>query len=298
MDSLHEAQKKLFQPELLITFGGPVTSKKLKTYLRKFKPQEHWHISISSSHTDTFQSLTHVLEVDEIYLFSLLSGLKSKEKNSYGKDLKEVSIKAHQILKSYCNKTAFSDLKAMDIIWSNIPKNSDLHLGNSAPIRYANLFQTNGKDGINYYSNRGVSGIDGMTSTASGAAYGTDKVVTLLTGDLGFFYDSNALWNKHLCDNLRIIIINNRGGGIFRLIDSKDTALLEKYFEAKHSMKAEGLVKANDIPYYSAKNESELKQSLNKLYEDHNGRPAVLEIFTPNELNAQVLSGYYNLLKK
>ena len=101
-----------------------------------------------------------------------------------------------------------------------------------------------------------------------------------------------------LAGNLRIIVINNGGGGIFRLIDSKDTPLLEKYFEAKHSMKAEGLVKAHNIPYYSAKNENELKQNLTKLYKDHKGKPVVLEVFTPNELNAEVWAGYFKSLKK
>jgi 2-succinyl-5-enolpyruvyl-6-hydroxy-3-cyclohexene-1-carboxylate synthase len=298
LDSLDENNKKRFQPELLITIGGPVTSKKLKTYLRKYKPQYHWHVSVSAAHTDTFQSLTQVLAVDEKYLFTLLSKQVGKEKKNYGKNLKNISAKGNEALLSYCKKASFTDLSVIDVIWNNIPNNSDVHLGNSSPIRYANLFETKSKDGINYYCNRGVSGIDGMTSTASGAAFSSGRMTTLITGDLAFFYDSNALWNKYINDNLRIIVINNGGGGIFRLIDSKDTPLLEKYFEAKHSMKAEGLAKAHNIPYYSAKNENELAQNLTKLYKDHKGKPVILEIFTPNEKNAEVLAGYYNSLKK
>jgi len=298
MDSLDDSDKKSFQPDLLITFGGPVTSKKLKTYLRKYKLQQHWHISVSGAHTDTFQSLTNVLAVDEKYFFAWLSKQEAISKSNYGKDLNTISTNAQKALLTYCKAAPFSDLKVIEAVWSNIPKNSDAHLGNSSPIRYANLFKTKGETGINYYCNRGVSGIDGMGSTASGAAYATDKITTLITGDLGFFYDSNALWNKYLCGNLRIIIINNGGGGIFRLIDSKESPLLEKYFEAKHSMKAEGLVRAHNIPYYSASNEYELAQNLNKLYKDHKGKPAILEVFTPNEVNAEVLAGYYKSLKK
>jgi len=298
MDSMDERGKKLFQPELLITFGGPVTSKKLKTYLRKYNPQKHWHIAVSGAHADTFQSLTNVLTVDEHYFFGLLSEQSGKAKSSYGKDLNTISAATYRALIVYSEKVQFSDLKVINTIWNKTPKNSDLHLGNSSPIRYANLFKTKFENGINYYCNRGVSGIDGMTSTATGAAYSTDKITTLITGDLAFFYDSNALWSKYLCDNLRIIIINNGGGGIFRLIDSKDTPLLEKYFEAKHSLKAENLVKAYNIPYYSANNENELSQNLNKLYNDHKGKPAVLEVFTPNKLNAEVLAGYYKLVKR
>jgi 2-succinyl-5-enolpyruvyl-6-hydroxy-3-cyclohexene-1-carboxylate synthase len=298
IDSLDENDKELFQPDLLITFGGPVTSKKLKSYLRKYNPQQHWHISLSAAHTDTFQSLTNILAVDEKYLFKLLSNQKNKLKDSYGKDLKHISDKANKALLEYSKKATFTDLSVINSIWKNIPKNSDVHLGNSSPIRYANLFETKVTKGIKYFCNRGVSGIDGITSTASGAAYCTGRVTTLITGDLAFFYDSNALWNKYLGGNLKIIVINNSGGGIFRLIDSKNSPLLEKYFEVKHSMKAEGIVKAHNIPYYSAKNESELKQNLTKLYKDHNGKPAVLEVFTPNELNSEVWSGYFKSLKK
>lgn len=297
IDSWDEKDKKLFQPEILITLGGPVTSKKLKTYLRKYKPEQHWYISASGAHTDTFQSLTTVLEVDEKYLFNLFSTQKRKTKNNYSERLNKISVKADKTLNTYSANAPFTDITVIASILNNIPKNSDVHLGNSSPIRYANLFKPNENNGISYYCNRGVSGIDGVTSTASGAAYATDKMVTLITGDLAFFYDSNALWNKYLCDNLRIIIINNKGGGIFRLIDSKDTPLLEKYFEAKHNMKAEGLVKAHELPYYSAKNENELNKNLKELFKDHNGKPALLEVFTPNELNAEVFAGYYKLLK-
>ncbi len=297
MDSVYDKNKELIKPEILITFGGSITSKKLKTYLRKYKPKHHWHISSSVAHTDTFQSLTDVLAIDEKYFFNVLSTQSAQSKGSYAKGLKTISDKAKQSLDAYVGWARYSDLKVIDVILRSIPKNSDVHLGNSSPIRYANLFETDSKKLINYFCNRGVSGIDGITSTASGAAYSTGKMTTLITGDLAFFYDSNALWNKYLSDNLKIIVINNGGGGIFRLIDSKDSPLLEKYFEAKHSMKAEGIVKAHNIPYYSATNEIELKQGLNNLYKDHKGKPAVLEVFTPNEVNAEVFSGYFKSLK-
>lgn len=298
LDSLNEEDKKVLHPELLISLGGPVTSKKLKMYLRKYKPSQHWHISVSAAHTDTFQSLTHVLAADETYLFELLSEQHQDKTNRYAEHWQNISSNAYKELETYCKTIPFTDMKVMDMVMKHIPQNSDVHLGNSSPVRYANLFETDSKNGIHYYCNRGVSGIDGITSTALGSAYATDKMTTLITGDLAFFYDSNALWNKYLCDNFRMIVINNRGGGIFRLIDSKDTPLLEKYFEAKHSMKAEELVKAHNIPYYSAKNEDELKQGLDKLYTNHKGKPAVLEVFTTNEVNADIWAGYFNSLKK
>jgi 2-succinyl-5-enolpyruvyl-6-hydroxy-3-cyclohexene-1-carboxylate synthase len=148
-----------------------------------------------------------------------------------------------------------------------------------------------------YFSNRGTSGIDGVVSTAAGATFSTGKPTTLITGDLAFFYDSNALMNNYLNKNLRIIIINNSGGGIFRFIPGPDTTgKLEQFFEAKHNLKARYIAKAYDIPYFSVNNLSDLNSALETFYLPQNGKTAILEIFTPNEKNAVVLRDYFKFL--
>ena len=84
------------------------------------------------------------------------------------------------------------------------------------PVRYASLCGLEAVQQIAVRANRGVSGIDGCLSTAVGAALGTDRLVTLLIGDVAFFYDRNGLWNNYLPANLRIVLFNNHGGHIFR----------------------------------------------------------------------------------
>lgn len=303
-ESLTEAQKKSLQPDLLITCGGPVTTKKFKAYLRKYKPSQHWHISVNGVHTDTYQSLTKALPVDEEGVFGLLAKQKGA-KSAYAAEVNKIAKSALSKLDKYNKQIPFSDLKAFEIIWKYLPKKSNVQLGNSTPIRYANLFDNMPKSGINYFSNRGVSGIDGSMSTASGAAYASDKITTFITGDLGFMYDMNALWNKNLASNLRIIVINNGGGGIFRVIDSKETPLLEEYFEAAHTMQIEPFAKAFGITYYSAYDEESVREGLNALYQNTSSReqkaknkPVILEIFTPRTTNAEVLLGYFKFLKK
>jgi 2-succinyl-5-enolpyruvyl-6-hydroxy-3-cyclohexene-1-carboxylate synthase len=295
-ESLSDAEKKELQPEILVTLGGPVTTKKFKAYLRKYKPQQHWHISSASSHIDTYQSLTRVLPVSELEVFSMLIKAKNP-KSDYSKRIKQIEAKALKGLDKYLSQIPFSDLKVFQSIFKHLPPDSDVQVGNSTPIRYTNLFDLD-KTKASFYSNRGVSGIDGSVSTAAGAALGSGKMTTLITGDLAFFYDSNGLWNKHLPENLRIIVINNNGGGIFRIIDSKDSPLLEEYFEATHSMKAEPFAKAYNVPYYVASNEKELENTLVQFYKPHKGKPVILEIFTPNKINAEVLLGYFKFLKK
>ena len=119
-------------------------------------------------------------------------------------------------------KAPWSDLLAHQIIQAHVPENSNIQLGNSTSVRYAQLFETQKK--LKFNSNRGVSGIDGSTSTALGAALVTDQETVLITGDLSFVYDSNALWNNYVPKNLKLIVLNNDGGGIFNIIPGASTS--------------------------------------------------------------------------
>ena len=170
-------------------------------------------------------------------------------------------------------------------------------MGNSSPVRYIQLFEQ--INTVQYNSNRGVSGIDGCTSTMIGAASVNNNLTLLLSGDLSFVYDINALWNNHLTSNIRIIVINNSGGGIFRIIPGPSkTNQLEDFFEVGNNANIQQLVTAHNINYYAASNEESLEKTLPKFYnEQENKRPAVLEIFTPKEVNAVVLKNYFESIK-
>ncbi|WP_333780995.1 thiamine pyrophosphate-binding protein [Tenacibaculum ovolyticum] len=148
---------------------------------------------------------------------------------------------------------------------------------------------------LRVFCNRGTSGIDGSTSTAIGAAFTSKKPTTFITGDLSFFYDSNALWNENTPKNFRIIILNNAGGGIFRFIPGPSTTNATNYFETPHSLTAEHLAKMYNFDYTSVSNLEELNIGLNDLYSVSN-QPKILEIFTPKEINDVVLKNYFKNL--
>jgi 2-succinyl-5-enolpyruvyl-6-hydroxy-3-cyclohexene-1-carboxylate synthase len=170
-------------------------------------------------------------------------------------------------------------------------------LSNSTPVRYSQLFTCDMN--ITFMSNRGTSGIDGVVSTAAGTAYATDKITTVITGDLAFFYDSNAIWNKYLSNNLRIIVINNYGGGIFRFLDgSSAMPELETHFEARHSYRAANVAKAYHLDCFTAMDEEKLTEGLKWLYTSDFTKPAILEVVTPTEQNAEILKSYFNYLKQ
>lgn len=292
IDGFNEEDKEFYRPDLLITLGGAVVSKKVKAWLRKYQPVQHWKVGREDLEMDTYRCLKYSVPVSAEYFIQQILSWEyptSTYRNS-GLSLNEIkSVKAQQFL----NTAEFSDLKVFETILKNLPSLSTVHLGNSSPVRYAQLFDK--RDDLFFYSNRGTSGIDGCTSTAAGMADISDKCMTLISGDISFFYDSNAFWNDHL-KNLKVMVINNGGGGIFRIIDQPenvgDTELL---FETRHQRKAEGMAQAFGIRYLSANDENSLKEALSSLYLDNS--PTILEIFTPTEKNALILKNYFSHLK-
>jgi len=103
------------------------------------------------------------------------------------------------------------------------------------------------------------------------------------------------LWNKHLPKNLRIIILNNSGGNIFRIIPGPSSLNeLEEYFETKQEQTVEHIAKAFSLPYYFCDDMQSLKTQLKDFYKPQE-KAAILEIKTPNETSAKVLQEYMNM---
>jgi len=174
-----------------------------------------------------------------------------------------------------------------------LPKNIQLQLSNSSVIRYSQLFDWD--KSIEVFCNRGTSGIDGSTSTAIGAAYITNRQTIFVTGDISFLYDSNALWNNYIKNNFRIILINNSGGGIFRLIPGPKSTNVFDFFESPHHLNAKHLARMYGLEYNSAVNETELDLCFSSFY-DNIKIPKLLEIFTPPSDNELVLKKYFESL--
>ena len=185
-------------------------------------------------------------------------------------------------------------MEVFDYIFKNIPKNILLQISNSASIRYAQLFDLDSS--LDVFCNRGTSGIDGSTSTAIGAATTTSKQSILITGDISFFYDNNALWNNYIPTNFKIIILNNQGGGIFRILPGhQENQTFNTYFETEHKLTAAHLASMHQLDYYQVDNLETLKATFN-VFLTTNDKPAILEIHTPTKINDAVLKEYFKNL--
>jgi 2-succinyl-5-enolpyruvyl-6-hydroxy-3-cyclohexene-1-carboxylate synthase len=290
------AEEEIYRPDLLITIGGQVVSKKIKTFLRKNRPAAHWHFSLAGEHIDTFMSLTNVIPADPALFLESLKQYFSPRISDYGEKWRSLDRLTQERQAAYLDQCPYCDLKVFSLICRHLPGDSLVHLSNSTPVRYAQLFKYSVP--LVFMSNRGTSGIDGVVSTAAGFASLSDKINTVITGDLAFLYDSNALWIKHLTPNLRIIVINNQGGGIFRFIDGAPSMPeLETHFEARHAMEVEKVVKGYGLECFVATQEEELKDGLRWLYKPGYEKPAILEVRTSALVNADILKQYFNYLK-
>lgn len=282
---------KALMPDALITLGGFVVSKKIKAVLRQFQPQLHYHLSEYDEMVDTYQCLSAHIRTDAAhFLGAVFTELKYKSTryNQTWSRIAQLSEEGHD---TYMGQLPYSDFAVFKSLFDGSLDFDVLHLSNSSPVRYAQLF---GKaNGAPQYANRGTSGIDGCTSTAAGfAKKSPEQQHLLVTGDVSFMYDSNALWNSEFPENLKIVVINNGGGGIFRIIKGpSSTEELEQFFETQHPVKIQALAEAHGMHYIGCESENNLADSVSRLA-TAKGK-TILEVKTPKALNDGILKGYF-----
>lgn len=284
---------QLLQPEILLTFGGMVVSKRIKAFLRKYKPQAHWHVDELRAY-DTYGALTAHFTTSINTFFNQLLNTENKTISTYFPTIDLIWKHRKVMHQQYISHIPFTDFKVFDFLSRHLPTQIQLQVSNSSAIRYLQLVDFDSDTEV--FCNRGTSGIDGSTSTAIGAAIHHDYPTYFITGDISFFYDSNALWNNYIPKNFKIILINNGGGGIFRILPGhKETETFNTFFETSHELTAEHLAKMYQLSYFSAKDEESLFTIWSTFeLEKH---PSILEIFTPEKLNNKILLDYFKNLK-
>lgn len=285
-----------FSPDLLITFGGTFVSKPLKQFLRRNNPQHHWHLTLSNQYYDTYQSLTRIIEMEALAFFKQLSPKINSKDDSFRLRWQHKEQQVKHVRNEFIQQAGFCDLSVFCKIMKGLPQNSVLHLGNSSPVRYALICDA--ANDVQYFGNRGTSGIDGSLSTAAGFASVSEKINTIILGDLSFFYDSNALWNNYIGSNMRIIVIHNGGGNIFSMIKGPgDSPAFNKFFFTENNTSAAGIAQTFRMDYFRAENESEMETSLKQFYSAGQKKAALLEIFTNAELNAKTFKELFKKVK-
>ena len=279
-------------PDMIISLGGMIISKKIKSFLRNYKANNHYHIGFSTANSTYFTKVNHI-QADPNNLFENLESQKSTF--SFRDNWLEFREKINNRHKRFLRVVKFSDLKVFEILSNKISSNYKIQVSNSSPVRYFQLFDLKNNNAM--FSNRGTSGIDGCTSTAIGMAAKGAPVV-LVTGDLSFLYDMNALGIKYIPNHFRIIIINNQGGGIFKILPGyKNNSIFTEYIETKHNYSAYNLAKMFKFKYFSVSTKFRLNFALATFF-NHSKKPKILEIKTDSDKSEKILKEYFRYLSK
>ena len=287
--------KESLHPDLLLTFGGLVVSKKIKQFLRSYQPAYHYNVDLHKDYNSYFCLTAHFKADINTFLREVTPNLVSVP-STYQQQWLKVKTEIQQTHLEYINQIPFSDLKVYSEVFKSIPNDHIVQISNSSAIRYAQLMKAHSSWKV--FCNRGTSGIDGSMSTAIGAAVGSASPTVFITGDLSFFYDSNALWNKYIPQDFRIILLNNQGGGIFRILPGDKTdPNFEYFFETPHKLTAEHFCEMYNINYQLATNITDLQRKISDFYEKSDV-PKLLEVHTPRKINDKVLLKYFEVLKK
>ncbi|HNP19059.1 MAG TPA: 2-succinyl-5-enolpyruvyl-6-hydroxy-3-cyclohexene-1-carboxylic-acid synthase [Fulvivirga sp.] len=299
---LHES----LQPDLLVTFGKSMLSKNLKLMLRKYKPKAHWHIQQAGQVADTYQSLTKVIRtspqnfLEEIAQIENDYNFDDQKQENYFHIWQIEERKVKRLLSNFFPQEPLGEFELVKEVLDNLPGNCNLHLANSMSVRYANFIGLEDNKQINVYANRGTSGIDGCNSTTVGASLANDKLNVLITGDLAFLYDRNAFWHNYPIPNLRIVVLNNHAGGIFRIIKGPDALPeLETYFETEQKLTASNVADEFNMDYFLCNKRSKLKNFMKQFFE-LDGKPKILELESDSKENKRILEDFkaaFNELK-
>ncbi|MDR1345067.1 MAG: 2-succinyl-5-enolpyruvyl-6-hydroxy-3-cyclohexene-1-carboxylic-acid synthase [Tannerellaceae bacterium] len=278
-----------FAPDLLITTGGHIVSKRIRQFLSENPPKEHWHVTPSGEVVDTYRCVTEVIEAEGSDFIRFLAELSP-----------QYSIRPYSRLWAQRSEllpepsAEYSDLMAIGALVRNIPKYSNLQLANSSAVRLAQLFRLGRR--ISVFSNRGTSGIDGCLSTAMGQASVCKEPTFIIIGDLAFFYDMNTLWNR-VAPNLRIMLSNNGGGGIFHTLDGIEMREeVDSHTIVRHTSDAKAWSESRGLVYLPVTDERELSEQMPMFTDESAGKPMLMEVFTSMERNAEILRRYYDSL--
>ena len=272
-------------PEFVITFGNSILSKKLKLYFRNNKIK-HLHLAETIPIPDFFFQLNDSFQFKPIEFFKLTIDHIKDGNQDFFENWQNINKSIQAKKTALLTKFDWSEPHIINKIVYSLPTESNLHLSNSMTVRWFNYIGINKKFTIQ--SNRGVSGIDGCTSTALGFAINSKKQNYLFTGDIAFFYDRNAFWNDFIPNNLKIVLFNNHEGGIFNMIPgpNNEPQYLE-YFTSTQKLTAKSLSEEYSLDYFLCKNSNELDNELEPFINSPNC--AVLEVGTDSSTNKILL---------
>lgn len=290
-----------YAPDFILYMGDTFVSKRLGKFLRKAKGTETYLISTDNEVHDPFMNTTGIIGnadlndvIDELLAYYDSDNSERTDGQCAFHDMWQNALDGRKVItRDYA--PAYSQMQVVRCFEAGLAKTNykyDVQYGNSSAIRLANIYARH-----YVWCNRGVNGIDGSLSTAAGMSVASpDKLTFCVIGDLSFFYDQNALWNKHIDGNLRILLLNNGCGGIFHgLPGLEKSGALDEFVAAEHQTTAEGICLENNITYTKASNTLEAQSGIDALLRETSARPMLLEVRTDAKEDNKMIDEYYKM---
>lgn len=291
-----EDDKTAYYPDYVIYVGDTLVSKPARRFLRNAKVPSCLITPDAADIHDPLMTLTDIVECDSDSINALLASLcdapdtdeRCRFHDRWQSFLDACAAHADAYAPEY---SQMATVKYFEEQLADLDIDICVHYANSSAVRLACIYAQH-----YVWCNRGVNGIEGSLSTAAGFSLATHDMTVCVIGDLSFFYDQNALWNSNLRGNLRIILLNNRGGGIFRQLPGlSDSPAADDLVMASHENTAQGICTQNDIGYMSAKNMDEMQIGIVTLLTRESERPMLLEVFTDCNDDMKALEKYFKL---
>ena len=291
-----EDDKTAYYPDYVVYVGDTLVSKPARRFLRNAKAPSCLITPDAADIHDPLMTLTDIVECDTDSINALLASLcdapdtdeRCRFHDRWQSFLDACAAHADAYAPEY---SQMATVKYFEEQLADLDIDICVHYANSSAVRLACIYAQH-----YVWCNRGVNGIEGSLSTAAGFSLATHDMTVCVIGDLSFFYDQNALWNSNLRGNLRIILLNNRGGGIFRQLPGlSDSPAADDLVMASHENTAQGICTQNDIGYMSAKNMDEMQIGIVTLLTRESERPMLLEVFTDSNDDVKALEKYFKL---
>lgn len=273
------ASDRSMWPDKVLYVGDTLVSNKLKRFIASIPGAVTFGVNIDGDVHDTFSNQRWVAKCSAVdFLLHFAS-------DSYSEVLyKEFRDRWRELIADVQKTTQDTsprsmEAKAVKMLEMEL-KNSDvnMHYANSTAARLGNLYSRHYT-----YVNRGVNGIEGSLSTAAGFSLASLDKTFCVIGDLSFFYDSNALWQRELDGRLRILLLNNGGGKIFNTLPgASGSPAFSTFVKGSHAVTARGICESYNVRYISCDNETSMSEAINRLIHEESHRPVLLEFIIIN----------------
>lgn len=265
------------KPDILITIGGQTGDYSIYGCLCNIGDGEHWRVAEDGNYVDTYNHLTKIFECPDYYFFERLANDTLAE-HSYFQRWRTLNAQI-----KYDTELPFSNCFVAQQLHQLIPENSIMNFAILNSLRCWSYFPLHSS--IQAYGNVAAFGIDGCNSMLIGESINTDELCFIVTGDLAFFYDMNALGIRHIKNNIRILLINNGGGAEFKILTRnwKNDIHVENFISANgHNGSAKGWAENCGFHYLTANNRQEFDNVKNRFIQSNN-QPIILEVFTEED---------------